>query len=133
MPDYDIRKSYLAQVHIDGRFAGPLAIQLSYTRADPFALWITFQADDWCCARDLLTAALSGIPSGEGDVHIHCHDAYAYIELASPDGRAVLRIARDEAANFAAAALELVPSGTETHHVDVDAAVAEIFASTDTR
>lgn len=125
----EVRGHTIGRARIEGFDAGECAIQFRYTSTDALALWITFAATDWCCDRNLLLDALAGVPSGEGDVHIRCDNIHTYIELASPDGRAVIRIPRSDTETFARATLNLVPQDEETFHLDLDAVITGIMAS----
>lgn len=130
MSDHDeVRSASIGRACIEGSDVGDWSIQLRYTSADPYALWITFAATDWCYERSLLLEALAGVPSGEGDVRIRCDDARTYIDLTSPDGRAVLSIPRDDTEAFARATLDLVPRDSETLHLDMDAVIAALVTS----
>lgn len=129
LQQHEVRNISVSNAYVDGDSAGPVAIQLRYASADPFALSVTVLGVDWCCARDLLLGALAGIPSGVGDVRIHCDADYAYFDMASPVGRVVASIGRSDAESFAAATLDLVPRGEESDQIDLDVEIAGILTS----
>lgn len=112
-----------------------VAARLCYDRTDPFAVSAVFVTGktpvQWVFARELLEEGLYE-PCGEGDVHVWpCLDprghAVTVIELASPDGQALLQARSDELGEFLRRTQELVPSGTEDSHLDLDALVSELL------
>ncbi|MDQ0381935.1 SsgA family sporulation/cell division regulator [Amycolatopsis thermophila] len=120
-------------VSLDG-YDIPVFSRWSYTTADPYAVTLSFRADrgswvEWCFARDLLVAGLSG-PAGEGDVRIRPDLSpdpdQMLMELESPDGYAVVEFGREAAARFVASTHTLVPLGAESAFVDVDGFIAAI-------
>ncbi len=116
--------------------ATPLAAELSYDRQDPYAVAAYFRSGDvevkWVFARNLLAEGIYE-PSGDGDIHVWpsvdaLGRAATVIELASPDGEALIQAQTDELCDFLAGTEALVPSGTESEHVDVDGALTKILA-----
>lgn len=117
--------------------ATPIRAELRYDAADPFAVTAVFKtaAGDvrWTFGRALLLAGLHE-PAGDGDVHVWpCLDsdgrAVVIIELCSPDGEALIQIRNADMHAFADAITAAVPPGTESHLLDVDEALAAIFAA----
>ncbi|MER7834737.1 SsgA family sporulation/cell division regulator [Streptomyces sp. NPDC096040] len=116
----------------------PMDMRLRYEPGDPYAVRAVFKApgsDDtveWIIGRDLLIDGLKG-PAGEGDIRIwpagesaHC-DLFAL--LTPPDGRALLKGPVQEIKAFLQETEALVPRGTETEHIDVDALLAHLLAA----
>ena len=116
--------------------ATPLAAEVCYDPSDPYAVAAHFRAGDsevqWVFARDLLIQGIDA-PTGDGDVHIWpCLDATGraatIIELSSPDGQAVIQARAVELRDFLNQSEALVPCGTESSHVDVDATLAQLLS-----
>lgn len=112
----------------------PLRVALRYGIDDPFAVTAAFAGDgttvEWVFARDLLIGGLER-PCGEGDVHVWpSHGSgrdLVLLSLSSPDGQAVLEADAAELRRFLDMTLDLVPTGGESVHVDVDAELAALF------
>lgn len=109
--------------------------RLSYDAADAFAVTARFtlaeQQTTWVFGRDLLRAGLLE-PSGEGDVLVRpgvdeLGRAVVYLELLSPDGRAVLRAAAARVTTFLRATERVVPLGAESDQVDVDQLLRDLL------
>ena len=117
--------------------ATPLETELSYDPRDPLAISATFNTIAgqvrWTFGRDLLIGGLYE-PTGDGDVHVWpCLDNEAHpvviIELCSPDGEALVQASIAEITSFIERTTTAVAPGAETDHLDVDAAIAAIFAA----
>jgi hypothetical protein len=80
----------------------PVDVELHYDPTDPFAVTAVFDA------------------AGEETV---------ILELRSPDGESALQTRAVEVASFLEATSRVVPFGTESSYVDIDALVAGILAS----
>src|SRR5207253_3161389 len=103
---------------------------LRYDSDDPYAVRLGFptapgrSAVEWMFARQLVVDGLIS-PAGDGDVRIWpAPDDMAgpvYMELCSPSGRALFTVPRDVLADFARRCDDLVPAGTESDHLDLDA------------
>ncbi len=116
----------------------PVVTRWTYTAADPFAvtLGVRTRGDrfvEWLVARDLVVNSLHG-PAGCGDVRmspqrVHDHDVVE-IEIRAGGGRAVLEVDRDLVVEFLDASTALVPIGTESGHVDLDAEIDELTSRT---
>lgn len=115
--------------------ATPLAAELCYDKADPYAVAACFRTGvtevRWVFARELLAAGLYE-PTGDGDVHVWpCLDArgraVTIIELSSPDGEALMQARSDEVCEFLNRTETIVPRGTEAGLMDVDGALDKIL------
>lgn len=134
-PHADVDTSVELRLVVPDADAVSLPVALRYRRADPFAVTVAFSGDDvsveWVFARELLLTGLNH-PCGDGDVHVwpswRGGNDLVLIALSSPDGRAVLEADATDLRSFLDATIELVHPGTETDHVDVDAAIATLFA-----
>jgi hypothetical protein len=113
----------------------PLETQFSYDPRDPYAVTAAFLTVagrvEWTFGRDLLIDGLYE-PTGDGDVHVWpCLDGDArsvvIVELCSPDGEALVQARACDVTAFVERMTSAVALGAE--HVDVDAAIAQIFAA----
>ncbi len=142
--DYSMKSAPMAVTRsvqielIDARGQGCwLAAELVYDAHDPFAVTATFHSGaspvTWTFARELLIEGLRE-PSGDGDVHVWpCLDPdggpVTIIELNSPAGEALIQVSSYDVSAFVRDMTQLVPLGTESNLVDVDAMIEAIFAS----
>lgn len=117
--------------------AAPVVTRWTYSMDDPFAVTLVIQTRgdqcvDWVLARDLLVAGLTG-PAGIGDVRVRPAQMaewdVALIEIRSPDGRAMLEVDRDLLQQFVDATIEVIPLGSESSFVDMDAEIEKITRS----
>jgi hypothetical protein len=117
--------------------ASPLETEFSYDPRDPFAVTATFQTVAgqvrWTFGRDLLIGGLYE-PTGDGDVHVWpCLDNEAHsviiIELCSPDGEALVQARSADMTTFVERMTAAVAPGAEAAQLDVDSAIAAIFAA----
>jgi hypothetical protein len=115
----------------------PIEAELHYDATDPYAVTTVFMTGAsqvrWTFGRDLLSDGLFE-PSGDGDVHVWpCLDsdghAVVIIELCSPDGEALVQARTGVLSSFVERMTAAVAPGTESDHIDVDAALAAIFAA----
>jgi hypothetical protein len=115
----------------------PMHASLSYDPLDPYAATAIFQTATgpvrWTFGRDLLIQGLYE-PTGDGDVHVWpCLDvdghAVVIIELCSPDGEALVQARSGDLTTFVDRMTSLVAPGAESEHLDLDAAIAAIFAT----
>lgn len=119
----------------------PVPVRLLFERSDPFAVHMVFTIAPgrevrWVFARDLLLDGLLR-PAGEGDVRVwpspdgttpQCAPLDGvFVELSSPSGQARFEASATTVARFLDETLEVVPSGTESSLVDVDAALAALL------
>ncbi|WP_235735083.1 SsgA family sporulation/cell division regulator [Nocardioides alcanivorans] len=117
--------------------AGPmLPVVLGFRTSDPYAVSASFGTMMgeivWTFGRDLLSEGLGG-SVGIGDVRVWpgvdlTGRGTLMLEFRSPDGELVVETPRAEVANFVARTLQLVPSGAESDHLDVDAIINELLA-----
>ena len=117
----------------------PIHTELSYDPRDPYAVTLVFITGDsrvrWTFASDLLRGGLYE-PTGDGDVHVWpCLDsagrAVVIVELCSPDGEALVQARTGDLITFVDRMNAAVAPGTESDLLDVDAAISQIFASTE--
>lgn len=121
--------------------ARPVALdaELAYDPTCPYAVTVTFAGETsavtWTFGRDLL---LHGIyePAGDGDVRVRpALDAFGQsvllIELHSPTGQAHVQAPAREVHRFVEAMAEVVPPGTESQHLDLDATIAAVLVASD--
>ncbi len=117
--------------------ASPLETEFSYDPRDPFAVSATFLTVAgqvrWTFGRDLLIGGLYE-PTGDGDVHVWpCLDNEAHsvviIELCSPDGEALVQARSADMTSFVERMTAAVAPGAESAQLDIDAAIAAIFAA----
>lgn len=115
----------------------PLSAELRYDGRDPFAVTAVFGTSRgrvrWSFGRDLLLDGLLE-PCGDGDVRVWpCLDdtrrAVVMIELFSTEGCALLQAAVGDVSTFMDRVSAAVEPGTESDHLDVDAAIAAILAA----
>ncbi|SCF84797.1 SsgA family sporulation/cell division regulator [Streptomyces sp. Ncost-T10-10d] len=128
-------------VHVSApdRPPAPLPAELHYDMADPYAVRLSLgvaaaRPVDWVFARSLLTGGLRR-PTGTGDVLVtprpRCHPHSLRILLRSAAGAALIEIAESAVAEFLRRTVLLVPPGTESHHIDMDRALAELTGRRD--
>jgi hypothetical protein len=112
-----------------------LEAELQYNPDDPYAATVMFNLAHkqvrWTFSRDLVVDGLDE-PTGDGDVRVRPsldRDARAcvLVELTSPQGRALVQIPGKELRKFVQRMTMLVPSGEESQHIDIDAAVAALL------
>ena len=113
----------------------PIEAELHYDPRDPYAVTTVFLTGAsqvrWTFGRELLCEGLYE-PSGDGDVHVWpCLDsdghAVVIIELCSPDGEALVQARTGDLSSFVDRMNRAVPLGTESSHVNVDAAIDAIL------
>ncbi len=107
-----------------------LEATLRYDSDDPYAVRLGFptapgrEAVEWMFARQLIVDGLVA-PSGDGDVRIWPSPedltGPVYVELCSPSGRALFTVPREVLVDFTRRCDVIVPAGTETAHLDLDA------------
>ena len=114
----------------------PIDAELHYDPRDPYAVTTVFMTGSsqvrWTFGRDLLLEGLYE-PSGDGDVHVWpCLDADGHavviIELCSPDGEALVQARTGDLSTFVDRMSTAVAPGTESTHVNIDAAITAILA-----
>lgn len=121
---------------VAGLTTHPLDVTLSYDPADPIALTLTLHVEPapvrWTFARELLTDGMFE-PTGDGDVCVWpCLDltgaSVVMLELTSPSGEFLGRLATRDVAPFVRRMLAVVPLGSESDQLDLDALVERLVA-----
>ena len=109
----------------------PVRAGMRYDVSDPYAVNVEFKTGEepvvWTFARQLLTDGVARMV-GDGDVkvwpsrdngeHLVC------IALSSPSGRALFEVPLGDVVGFLTRTYELVPTGLECQHLDLDAELA---------
>ena len=109
----------------------PVRASMRYDVSDPYAVNVEFKTGDepvvWTFARQLLTDGVARMvgdgdvkvwPSRENGEHLVC------IALSSPSGRALFEVPLSDVVGFLTRTYELVPTGLEGQHLDLDAELA---------
>lgn len=124
-------------VTIPGDSPTPLPAELSYDMCDPYAVRLSLGVPDmlrvdWVFARSLLDEGIHR-PAGIGCVLVSpCHQGYrdfVHIVVRSTTGVARIEVSGVEARDFLRRSLELVPTGAESRHVDVDRLLTTLMDS----
>ena len=122
---------------VPGAASLPVRADLNYDVADPYAVQVSFHTGSgatgsdvvqWTFARQLLSDGVT-VPAGEGDVQVwpstgNSGGAVVCLSLSSPSGRALFEVPLGDLVEFLSRTYAAVPTGAETHHVDVDAELA---------
>src|SRR4051812_31046470 len=115
----------------------PVTAEMTYDREDPYAVRVAFHTGasdvvEWTFARSLLTDGVTH-PVGEGDVQVWpSHSAgrpVVCLSLSSPSGRALFEAPLSELVEFLTKSYAVVPTGSESEHVDVEAELALLLWS----
>jgi len=110
----------------------PVAATMRYEPADPYAVSIGFRtgADEvveWTFARELLSDGVRH-PAGDGDVQVwpaaQSGGRIVCLSLSSPSGHALFEMPRSEVLSFLRRTYSVVPLGSESEAVDLDAELA---------
>jgi hypothetical protein len=110
-------------------------LELRYDSSSPYAVTATFHVDQrrvsWVFARDRLRVGVTE-PTGAGDVHVRPHldegdRAAVLLELRSPQGIGLVLLPASEVLPFVASSNEAVEPGTESGHLDIDAALRAVL------
>ncbi|MFE3650020.1 SsgA family sporulation/cell division regulator [Streptomyces sp. NPDC059152] len=113
------------QPGVAGRLRGGASLSLGAPTARPV---------DWVFARSLLIEGLRR-PAGTGGVLVisrhRCHPHSVRVVLRSSAGAALTDIAESAVAAFVLRTIWLVPPGTESLHIDIDRALAELTGRRD--
>lgn len=113
-----------------------LDLELRYDSSCPYAVTATFtvhgRAVSWVFGRDLLREGLNE-PVGSGDVHVRPYlddagRAAVLLELRSPQGVGLVVMRARDVQPFVARTTEAVRPGTESRHLDIDAALRAVLA-----
>lgn len=129
-----VRADIELRLVIGGDRAVTVPSTLGYSPDDPYAVSTVFRTSDgdvtWVFGRDLIEDGLR-MPVGEGDVAVWPSIAegrgVVCLSLASPSGCALLEADLEAVRTFLDASYDLVPSGQEGRHLDLDAAIAELL------
>ncbi|MER7578757.1 SsgA family sporulation/cell division regulator [Kitasatospora sp. NPDC097691] len=82
----------------------------------------------WYFSRELLNEGRHA-PTGSGDVRVSPGPAgEVLITLCGPTGKAVLSAPAEDVTAFLSDSFTLVPAGSESEHLDVDAALARLLS-----
>jgi hypothetical protein len=115
----------------------PVRAEMAYDHADPYAVRVAFHTGgsdvvEWTFARSLLTDGVSR-PVGEGDVQVWPSHAngkpVVCISLSSPSGRAMFEAPLSALVEFLTKTYAVVPTGSESDYVDVEAELALLLWS----
>jgi hypothetical protein len=113
----------------------PVHASLSYSPRDPYAVRVAFHTGgteivEWTFARSLLSDGVTH-PVGEGDVQVWPTDdedqAGFCLALSSPSGRALFEAPLPRIVAFLTQTYSVVPTGSETQLIDVDAELASLL------
>jgi hypothetical protein len=122
---------------VPGNPSLPVMSELTYDHADPYAIKVAFHTGgtdivEWTFARSLLTDGVTH-PVGEGDVQVWpSHSAgkpVVCLSLSSPSGRALFEAPLSDLVEFLTKTYAVVPTGSESDHVDVEAELALLLWS----
>ncbi|MFE6056659.1 SsgA family sporulation/cell division regulator [Kitasatospora sp. NPDC056446] len=118
----------------------PVVAELRFDPSLPYAACLAFPSarcdcpavDDarlcWYFSRELLNEGRHA-PAGSGDVRVRPGpDGEVLITLRGPTGKAVLSAPEEDVTAFLSDAFTLVPAGSESEYLDVDAALARLLA-----
>src|SRR4051812_7308462 len=109
---------------------------LRYDVSDPYAVTATFlvgrEAEvDWVLARDLLADGLHG-RTGDGDVVLGPltgpGSREVELTLSAPQGVVRLTFPADALATFLEASHQVVPPGSESEFLDIDATIMQLLS-----
>jgi sporulation and cell division protein SsgA len=115
----------------------PLLTRWSYRADDPFAVMMSIARPsgrwiDWLMARDLIVAGLDA-PAGIGDVQLTPFTDGEFdvleVKIGDDEGFASLEFDRSLIERFLSATCDIVPVGTESTVIDVEAEIEKITNS----
>lgn len=118
----------------------PVDAELSFDTSLPYAACLSFPVSEcdctgdgprvcWYFSRELLDEGRR-TPVGRGDVRVGPGaGGDVLITLAGPTGAALVSAPAEAVAAFLADSFALVPAGSESDHLDVDAAVDRLLAA----
>jgi hypothetical protein len=134
LPHASVTCSVTVYVSVPEEPPVPLTAELHYDMSDPYAVRLSLGAPamrpaTWVFGRALLADGMHR-PTGVGDVLVipghRCRPDSVRIVLRSAAGAALVELPASEIAAFLRQTFRKVPSGTESLHVDVDRALAEL-------
>lgn len=115
----------------------PVIAEFGYDHGDPYAVKVAFHTGgsdvvEWTFARALLTDGVTH-PAGEGDVQVWpSHSGgrpVVCLSLSSPSGRALFEVPLTALVEFLTKTYAVVPTGSESEYVDVEAELALLLWS----
>ncbi|HEU5035268.1 MAG TPA: SsgA family sporulation/cell division regulator [Mycobacteriales bacterium] len=115
----------------------PVVAEFAYDHGDPYAMKVAFHTGgsdvvEWTFARALLTDGVTH-PAGEGDVQVWpSHSGgrpVVCLSLSSPSGRALFEVPLTSLVEFLTKTYAVVPTGSESDYVDVEAELALLLWS----
>lgn len=127
---------------VPGSASLPVVAALRYEAGDPYAVHVGFHTGagedndvvEWTFARQLLTDGVTH-PVGEGDVQVWpSHSpgrSLVCLSLCSPSGRALFEVPLGDLVQFLTQTYTMVPTGSESDFVDLDAELALLLWSED--
>lgn len=122
---------------VPGSASLPVRADLTYDHVDPYAVRVAFHTGasdvvEWTFARSLLTDGVTH-PVGEGDVQVwpsHSNGRpVVCLSLSSPSGRAMFEAPLAQLVEFLTKTYAVVPTGSESDYVDVEAELALLLWS----
>ncbi|MEU8588988.1 SsgA family sporulation/cell division regulator [Streptomyces sp. NPDC048664] len=129
-----------ARLVVSREMSVPLSVELGYDAGDPYAVRAVFRTVgsvggagvvEWFFGRDMLTRALRG-HAGHGDVRMWSGDGLGrdvlYIALSPPAGSVLLEIPVEGVESFLGQTLQMVPPGSESGRLDLDAELERLLA-----
>jgi len=135
-PD-SVTSSLELRLVVPGSPSLPVKAELTYDHADPYAVRVGFHTGandvvEWTFARALLTDGVTH-PVGEGDVQVWpSHSGgqpVVCLSLSSPSGRALFEAPLADLVEFLTKTYAVVPTGSESDYVDVEAELALLLWS----
>lgn len=129
-----VRADLELRLVLGGDRSATVPVRLGYRPADPWAVTALFRTADgdvtWVFGRDLLEEGLTRT-AGEGDIAVWpvidaADGPQLYLSLASPSGTALLEADPIEVRRFLDETYRLVPAGTESAFLDLDAELARL-------
>ncbi len=115
----------------------PVTAEFAFDHVDPYAVKVAFHTGatdivEWTFARSLLTDGVTH-PAGEGDVQVWpSHSGgrpVVCLSLSSPSGRALFEVPLSQLVEFLTKTYAVVPTGSESDFVDVEAELALLLWS----
>jgi hypothetical protein len=132
----NVTSDLVADLVVAGGPPLPVTSRFGFSQDDPFAVTLRFLVDGdqwvtWTFARALLEEGIR-TAAGEGDVQIwpgtRGAERCVFLHTRSPHGAATFVLALNTVVEFLLSTYVLVPSGTESEHLDLDAEIAVLRA-----
>jgi hypothetical protein len=137
MSSTTVTTDLIADLVVAGGPPLPVTSQFSFSRFDPYAVTLRFLVDGdqwvtWIFARELLETGITS-PRGDGDVQIWPGERdgarCVFLHTRSPHGAATFMLSLTMVVEFLLNTYSVVPSGTESDFVDLDAEIADLRTS----